>query len=92
MSTRFRGAEPKTRWLIASLVVIAVNILLFGSGVGACTDYIAESGAESTCTSGPILGAQGTWVFMILSLFALAYFIFRLVRRPAGLRPPHEPG
>lgn len=68
--------------MIASLLLVAVNVLFFGYRVGVCTDYTVESGVESTCTSSPLLGPSGTWVFGILSLFAVAYFVYRLMRCP----------
>ena len=81
MSTTLRKPEPRTRWVIASLLVVVVNVLLFGLTVGECKDYAAESGAVSTCVSGPVLGYPGTWALGILSLFALAYFAHRFLRR-----------
>ena len=82
MSTMLRKAEPRLRWVIASLLLIAVNVLLLGYRVGVCTDYTTESGAESTCTNSPLLGTPGTWAFGILSLFTIAYFAYRIIRRP----------
>ncbi|GEP27286.1 hypothetical protein [Cryobacterium sp. Hh38] len=84
MSTPTRTAEPKLRWVLASLLIIAVNVVLLGTRTGECTDYSPESGAVSTCSSGPLVGVPGTWAIAILSLVALAYFVYRLVRRPVA--------
>jgi hypothetical protein len=81
MATTLRKAEPRLRWVNLILLLVAVNFLLFRYRVGECTDYTVESGAESTCTSGPLLGVPGTWAFGILSLCALAYFVYRIARR-----------
>ena len=43
-------------------------------------DYTAESGAVSTCTSGPVLGAAGTWLLAAVSVVVIGYFARRLVR------------
>ena len=63
------------------LLLVAVGFLHFGSQVGECTDYTVESGAESTCTSGPLFGVPGTWALVILSLLTLGYFAYRIARR-----------
>ena len=84
MSTTTRTAEPKLRWVLAGLQIIAVNVVLVGIRTGECLDYTAESGAVSTCSSGPLVGIPGTWAIAILSLGALAYSVYRLVRRPVA--------
>ncbi|WP_161499023.1 hypothetical protein [Cryobacterium aureum] len=48
MSTTSRTTEPKFRWVVAGLLIIAVNVVLLGTRSGECTDYTAESGAVST--------------------------------------------
>lgn len=81
MSTTMRRAEPRLRWAILIVLLVVVNFLLVGYRVGECTDYTVESGAESTCTSGPLLGIPGTWTFGVLSICAVAYFVHRIARR-----------
>lgn len=73
-------SPAKRRWVGAIAFVVPINVLSFGIGSGQCIDYSAESGAESTCTSGPAIGVAGTWVLGILSLFVVAYFIYRLAK------------
>lgn len=45
MPTRLRTAEPRTRWVIVSLLVVIINVVLIEYTVGECIDYTAESGA-----------------------------------------------
>lgn len=68
------------RWIGAIAFAVLINVLSFGIQSGQCIDYVAESGAESICTSGPVIGAAGAWALGIMSLFAVAYFIHRLTR------------
>jgi hypothetical protein len=63
------------------LLVLVADVILMGTSVGQCADYTAESGAESTCTSGPVLGLAGTWVLGAVSVLAIAYCGRRLVHR-----------
>lgn len=67
-------------WAVAILLVIAVDAFLIGSRTGECIDYTAESGAVSTCTSGPVLGAAGTWLLAAVSVLVISHFARRLVR------------
>ncbi len=41
------------------LLVIIVIVPFFGYQRGECIDYTTESGAVSTCSSGPVLGMAG---------------------------------
>lgn len=78
VSPRFRSP----RWwplAVAILLVMIVNVSLFGYQQGECIDYTIESGARSTCTSGPALGIAGTWILAIVSAAAIIYFTRRLV-------------
>ena len=74
---RFSSRWP---WAITILGVVVANVLLLGTQTGQCIDYALESGAESTCTSGPIIGIAGAWVLGIVSLLAVAYCTYRLVQ------------
>ena len=78
--TSQRRAPVRFWWVVAALLVIAVNVLLLGYQAGECVDYPPESGLESTCTSGPAIGIPGTWAVGAVSLLAVIYFIYRLVR------------
>jgi hypothetical protein len=82
VARRFSARWP---WVVAVPLVIATNVVLVGMQSGGCIDYSAEPGAESTCSSGPILGIAGTWVLGIVSVFAVAYCLRRIVR-PGGRR------
>lgn len=74
---------PKTwQWVWAILLVIAIDALLLGLRTGECIDYTAESGAVSTCTSGPVLGPAGTWLLAAASVVVILYLFRRLVRAP----------
>ncbi|SDK90829.1 hypothetical protein SAMN04487916_10454 [Arthrobacter sp. ov407] len=61
-------------------LVIAVDAILLGFRTGECIDYTAESGAVSTCTSGPALGSEGTWLLVAVSIVVISYFARRFVR------------
>ena len=70
----------KWRWIIAIAIVVLINVLALGMQSGQCIDYAAGSGATSICTSGPAIGVAGAWALGVLSLFAVAYFMYRLSR------------
>ena len=72
--------RPRWPWALAIGVVLAVDALLIGFRAGECIDYTAESGAVSTCTSGPVLGPAGTWLLAAVSVVVILYFARRLVR------------
>ena len=72
--------RPRWPWAVAIVLVIAVDALLIGFRTGECIDYTAESGAVSTCTSGPVLGAAGTWLLAAVSVLVISHFARRLVR------------
>lgn len=72
--------RPAWPWALAILLVIAVDALLIGFRTGECVDYTAESGAVSTCTSGPVLGPAGTWLVAAASIVVILYLARRLVR------------
>ncbi|SKB90554.1 hypothetical protein SAMN05660473_02968 [Arthrobacter sp. 49Tsu3.1M3] len=74
-------------WALAILLVIAVDALLLGFGTGECIDYTAESGAASTCTSGPALGSEGMWVLAAASVLVIGYLARRLARAAWRRRP-----
>jgi hypothetical protein len=90
MSRKTRVSESKLPWAIAIVLVIVLNLLLFNFRVGQCTDYSVESGMESTCTSRPALGIPGTWVIAVLSLLAIGYFTYRMLRRSRSERAERE--
>jgi hypothetical protein len=73
-----RRSPVKWRWIGAIAFVVLVNLLSLGTQSGQCVDYAAGSGAQSICSSGPAIGIAGAWAVGILSLFAVAYFIYRL--------------
>lgn len=77
-TTQFRSSRSWP-WAVAILLVIFVNVSLLGFQRGECFDYTIESGAVSTCTSGPALGVAGSWMLAIVSVVAIAYFTRRLV-------------
>ena len=68
------------RWIAAIALVVLINVLSFGMQSGQCIDYSAESGAESVCTSGPAIGMAGAWAVGVLSVLAVAYFVYRFAR------------
>lgn len=70
----------KWRWIIAIAFVVLINVLSLGIQNGQCIDYAAGSGAKSICTSGPAIGVAGAWALGVLSVFVVAYFIYRLSR------------
>ena len=72
--------RPAWPWAWAIVLVIAVDALLIGLRAGECIDYTAESGAVSTCTSGPVLGPAGTWLLAAASVVVILYLARRLVR------------
>lgn len=72
--------RPRWPWAVAIVLVIAVDALLIGFRTGECIDYTPESGAVSTCTSGPALGPEGTWLLAAVSVLVISYFGRRLVR------------
>jgi hypothetical protein len=67
-------------WALAILGVIVLNAFFIGSRGGECFDYVVESGASGTCTSGPMLGIEGTWILGVVSAVAVVYFARRVVR------------
>lgn len=75
-----RRSTAKWGWIGAIAFVVFVNLLSLGTQGGQCVDYAAGSGAESFCTSGPAIGVEGAWALGILSVLAVAYFIYRLTR------------
>ena len=72
--------RPGWPWALAIVLVIAVDALLIGFRTGECLDYTAESGAASSCTSGPVLGPAGTWLLAAVSVVVILYLARRLVR------------
>lgn len=72
--------RPAWPCALAILLVIAVDALLIGFRTGECIDYTAESGAVSTCTSGPVLGPAGIWLLTAVSVVVIVYLSRRLVR------------
>jgi hypothetical protein len=73
-------------WVVAILLLIAVNITVLGHRRGECVDYTIESGATSMCTSGPALSMDGTWILATVSAAALVYFAVRLVHAARARR------
>ena len=73
-------------WAAAILLTVAGNLVLLGSQGGECFDYVVESGATSTCTNGPALGIPGMWLSGIVSVLAVIYFVWRLVRAIGATR------
>ena len=72
--------RPRWPWALAILLVIAVDALLLGFRSGECIDYTVESGALSTCTSGPAFGSAGTWLLAAASVVVIGCLARRLVR------------
>lgn len=77
-------------WAMAILGVIVLNAFFIGSGGGECFDYGVESGATGTCTSGPMLGIEGTWILGVVSAAAVVYFARRVVRIISALGTTEE--
>jgi hypothetical protein len=73
------------RWILAVAITVAVNILLFSTLSGTCVDYVNASMADP-CTTEPILGAAGTLAIAALSVVAIAYFVFRIVKASLTVR------
>lgn len=67
-------------WALAMVLVAIVAVLLSGFRTGECFDYTAESGADSTCTSGPVLGLAGTWLLAVVGFLVIVYLGRRFMR------------
>ena len=74
--------RSKKAWVWICGLIVLLNALNFGLQSGLCVDYIPESGAGSTCTSGPALGWPGSFSLALVSVIALGYCIIRLIRVP----------
>lgn len=77
--------RPGWPWAGAILLVVAVDALLIGFRTGECIDYAPESGAVSACSTGPLLGLEGTWLLAAVSVLLIAYLarrLWRAARRP----------
>jgi hypothetical protein len=72
--------QKKRPWVVAILLAVVLDLALLGTWGGECFDYTTESGAESSCTVGPAIGPVGAWFFGAVSLLAIAYFTYRLIR------------
>jgi hypothetical protein len=60
------------------MILIALDVvLLLGLQRGECIDFIAESGAQSTCTTGP---EPEAWFLVALSMLPIFYCVRRLLR------------
>ena len=62
-------------WALAILLVIIVNIAFVGYKSGECVGPTIDG----ACTSGPALSADGTWIFVLVSVAAVIYFARCLV-------------
>jgi hypothetical protein len=75
MSTRERMALWP--WIVVVIVAPVVMLVTYGSQVGRCADYTAESGLESFCESGPQVGWPGA---ILIGVVCVALFVFAVIR------------
>jgi hypothetical protein len=68
-------------WITTIVALAVVNFLAWEVRTGRCTDYTAESGLASACTSGPAVGLAGAWGISGVSVLLVAYCVLRLARR-----------
>lgn len=65
-------------WLaVAVVAVVGVPLVAFGFQTGSCVDYVAESGAESFCATGPAVGLAGAWALSVAAVLFAAYAVRR---------------
>lgn len=67
-------------WVAICGLIVLLNTLNYGLQSGQCVDYLPKSGAVSTCSMEPAMGWPGSVLLAIVSLFALAYCITRILR------------
>ena len=68
-------------WIVAALITIVVALFFtVGLQSGSCTDYQADSSAESTCATGPAIGAAAAWVLGIAGAAFVTYALYRAIR------------
>jgi hypothetical protein len=72
--------RSKKAWVLSCGLIVLLNALNYGLQSGLCVDYVPESGAVSSCVSGPALGWPGSFFLALISLVALGYCINRLHR------------
>ena len=65
----------RRRWAVGILILLAFNAVLLGTRGGACADDVAQTGGTCTISFG-----AGTWAMVVVSLFAMAYCVHRLLR------------
>lgn len=68
--------------MIAILLIALANVVLLGVKVGRCVDYAAGSGLDSYCESGPAIGDAGAWLIGTVSVLAIGFCAYRLVKSP----------
>jgi hypothetical protein len=61
---------------MAALVLL--NVAVFAFRAGSCADFAAT---ESVCGTGPAIGLPAAIAVAIVSTFAIAYCVARLIRR-----------
>ena len=70
--------DPTTvRWVVGIIGVLLLNLFVYASWGGTCTDYV---NAPGVCTSGPTAGRPGAVVISLSSMVALGCFAHRLRR------------
>ena len=65
-------------WLIAIAALLLLDGAVFAFRAESCADFATT---ESVCTTGPAIGLPGTIAVAIVSTFAIAYCVARLIRR-----------
>lgn len=76
-------AERVVGWIgLAVGTALVVVFLGFLVQVGECRDAVTPG--ESSCTSGPVLGAGGTTVLVTIGVAVVAFAVFRAVRAARG--------
>jgi len=58
-----------------------IPVLAIGFRGGECFDAAAQTGAASTCTSGPVVGFGGALVLSIAGVSLAVYAGYRAIRR-----------
>jgi hypothetical protein len=68
-------------WLLTAGLALVIPVLALGLRGGDCFDAATQTGAASTCTSGPVVGFGGALVLSSAGVFLAVYAGYRAIRR-----------